>query len=63
MNDEQLITTLAELQSDMKYVKRDVKEIRDSLKPSRTPVLPVTGGIVGVLAMVWTAYLQATGQG
>lgn len=64
MNDDMsVVKTLTRIETEVKHIKEDVSELKAALRPTRTPVLPVTGGIVGVLAMVWTAYLQASGQG
>jgi hypothetical protein len=63
VTDESVGNAIVRIETDLKYIKRDVRELKETLKPVRSPVLPVTGGLVGVLAMVWTAYLQATGQG
>jgi hypothetical protein len=46
----------------MENVEKVVAELRSAIQPVKAPVLPVTGGVVGLLAMAWTAYLQATGK-
>lgn len=61
--DESLIKELTRLQVQMENVQKTIDELKSVIQPVKTPVLPVTGGIVGLLAMVWTAYLQASGQG
>lgn len=63
MMDEEMIKALTRLQVQMENLEKTVGELRLIFQPVKTPVLPVTGGVVGLMAMVWTAYLQATGKG
>jgi hypothetical protein len=46
----------------MESVTKSVDELKAVIQPTKAPVLPVTGGVVGLMAMAWTAYLQATGK-
>jgi hypothetical protein len=54
--------TLARIEEQLTYIKRDIEELKQIPRTPAMPVLPVTGGIVGTVAAVWVAYLQATGQ-
>lgn len=61
--EESLVKELTRLQVQMENVQKTIDELKAVIQPVKRPVLPVTGGVIGLLAMVWTAYLQATGQG
>lgn len=54
--------TLGRIEEQLKYIKRDIEDLKTASRTPTSPVLPVTGGIVGTVAAVWVAYLQATGQ-
>lgn len=59
---EEVVKAITRLETKMDAVEKTVEELRNDLKTSKTPVLPVTGGLVGLAAAVWTGYLQASGQ-
>lgn len=59
---EEIVKALTRLETKVENIEHVISELKSDLKSSKSPVIPVTGGVVGVLAMVWTAYLQATGQ-
>lgn len=60
--NEDFIVALTRVATKVEGMERELKDLKEMLRPPKTPVLPVTGGLVGFLALVWTAYLQATGQ-
>jgi hypothetical protein len=61
--EESLVKELTRLQVQMENVQKTIDELKMVIQPVKSPILPVTGGVVGLLAMVWTAYLQTSGQG
>lgn len=59
---EEIVKALTRLETKMEAVEQTISELKSDLKQPKTPVLPVAGGLVGLLAAACTAYLQATGQ-
>lgn len=62
MTSEDIVKALTTLSVKLETIERDIGELKNDLKSPKLPVLPVTGGLVGLAAAVWTGYLQATGQ-
>ena len=62
MNSEDVVKALTRLETKVEHVEKVIGELTNDLKTSKTPVLPVTGGVAGLVAAVWTGYLQARGQ-
>lgn len=62
MNGEDIVKSLTRLETKLEGVEDTLTELKNDLKTPKTPVLPVTGGLVGLAAAVWTGYLQATGK-
>lgn len=52
---------IAKLETKVDAMQGAINELKVNLQ-TKTPVLPVTGGLVGLAAAVWTGYLQATGR-
>jgi hypothetical protein len=59
---EEIVKALTRLETKMEFIELTVTELKSELKGGKLPVLPVTGGIVGLVAAIWTGYLQASGQ-
>lgn len=62
MNNEDIVKALTRIETKLEFIEQAVTEVRSESNASKTPVLPVTGGLVGLLAAAWTGYLQATGH-
>lgn len=62
MTSEDIVKALTRLDTKLEHVEQSITELKNDLKSSKTPVLPVTGGVAGLVAAVWTGYLQARGQ-
>lgn len=62
MISEEIVRALTTLEVKLDGVERSIEELKVDMKTSKTPVLPVTGGVVGLAAAVWTGYLQASGK-
>lgn len=61
MSDD-FVKALTRLETKMEAVEQTLSELKTELKQSKPPVLPVAGGLIGILAAACTAYLQTTGQ-
>lgn len=62
-SDENTVKALTRLQVQMENVEKTLGELKLVFQPVKAQgTLPITGGVVGLMAMVWTAYLQATGK-
>lgn len=61
--DAELIKAITRLQVQMENVEKVCQELRLEIRPPKNAAIPVTGGVVGALAMLWTAYLQVSGNG
>ena len=59
---EEIVKALTRLEVKVEAIEQTITELKIDLKTSRVPALPVTGGLVGLAAAVWTGYLTATGQ-
>lgn len=62
MTSEDVVKGLTRLETKLEGIEQTIVELKIDLKTAKSPVIPVTGGIVGLAAAVWTGYLQATGQ-
>jgi hypothetical protein len=62
VNNEDIVKALTRIETKLEFIEQAVTEVRSESNASKTPVLPVTGGLVGLLAAAWTGYLQATGH-
>jgi len=62
MTSEDVVKALTRLETKLEGVEGTLSELKNDLKTAKAPVLPVTGGLVGLAAAVWTGYLQATGK-
>lgn len=60
--NEEIIKALARLETKVETIEKTITEMKTDLRQSKIPMLPVTGGLVGIAAAVWTGYLQASGQ-
>lgn len=61
MSDE-IVKTLTRLETKVETIEETLKELKSDLKTSKGPLLPVAGGLAGVIAAACTAYLGATGR-
>jgi hypothetical protein len=59
---EEIVKALTRLETKVQHIEQTLGELKNDLKTPKSPVLPVTGGLVGLAAAFWTGYLQATGQ-
>lgn len=62
MNSEDVVKALTRLETKLEHVERAIEQLQTDVKTSKAPVLPVTGGVAGLAAAVWTGYLQASGK-
>lgn len=62
MTSEDIVKALTRLEAKLEHVEQGLGELKNDLKTNKTPVLPVTGGVAGLVAAIWTGYLQARGQ-
>jgi hypothetical protein len=62
MISEDIVKALTRVETKVEAIEHTLSELKSDLKTSKPPVLPVTGGVVGLAAAVWTGYLQATGH-
>jgi hypothetical protein len=62
VTDEDIVKALTQLGTKLEYVEKALGELKNELKAPKSPLLPVTGGLVGLAAAVWTGYLQASGH-
>lgn len=60
--NEEIVKTLTRLETKVEAIEQTIIELKTDLRSGHTPVLPVTGGVVGILAAAWTAYAQASGK-
>jgi hypothetical protein len=67
---EEIVKSLTRLETKVEGIEQTIGELKSDLKSvvsngamtTKTPVLPVTGGLVGLAAALWTGYLQASGK-
>lgn len=62
MTSEDIVKALTRLETKSEAIELSIAELKTDLRATKPPVLPVTGGLAGVAAAVWTAYLQASGK-
>lgn len=62
MTSEDIVKSLTRLETKLEAFEQSFSELKTDLKTPKTPVLPVTGGLAGLVAAVWTGYLQASGK-
>jgi hypothetical protein len=62
VTDEDIVKALTRIDTKLEYIEQSIVELRSGSTASKMAVLPVTGGLVGLIAAVCTGYLQATGH-
>lgn len=62
LSSEEIVKGLTRLETKLEAIELTIAELKSDLKTAKPPVLPVTGGVVGLVTAVWVGYLQATGQ-
>lgn len=62
MTDEDIVKALTRINTKLEYIEKSIDELKSSPSSSKSSVLPVTGGVVGLIAAACTGYLQATGH-
>ena len=60
--NEEIVKALTRLEVKVEAIEQTISELKNELKSSKQPTLPMTGGVAGLLADVWMGYLQATGK-
>lgn len=59
---EEIVKALTRLETKVENIEHTITELKSELKQPKQPVLPVAGGLVGLVAAACTAYLQVSGQ-
>jgi hypothetical protein len=62
VTDEDIVKALTRIDTKLEYIEQSIVELRSAPSSSKLSVLPVTGGLVGLIAAACTGYLQATGH-
>lgn len=62
MTGEEIVEALTRLSVKLEGIEQSLSEVKSDLKTGKGPVLPVTGGVAGLVAAIWTGYLQASGK-
>lgn len=62
MTDEDIVKALTRIDTKLEYIERTVEDLKIAPSSAKNGVLPVTGGLVGLVSAVCVAYLQATGR-
>jgi hypothetical protein len=62
VTDEDIVKALTRIDTKLEYIEETISELKNGSTSGKLSVLPVTGGIVGLVAAACTGYLQATGH-
>lgn len=62
MTDEDIVKALTRIDTKLEYIEKTIGELQNGSNSSKLSVLPVTGGIAGMVAAACVGYLQATGH-
>lgn len=62
MTNEDIVKALTRIETKLEFIEQTLTKVSAESNTTKLPVLPVTGGLVGLIAAAWTGYLQATGH-